>query len=212
MAKLFIVRHGQTEGNLGGIFCGHSETALTDTGIQQARALGRRLADTEFKAAYASDLSRAADTARHILAEHPSPPSLALDDRLREMHYGEWEGRPGSEIRAESPDLMREFFTGQRQAAPGGESIVQLRERMAAAARDAATAHAGENVLLVSHGNAIMALLAEMLSMAPEASWSFAIENTSLTRLHFSNSGKVTVLSVNETAHFEELARMNAGG
>ncbi len=203
MARILVVRHGQTHGNVEGLFCGQTETALTSVGIAQAQALGRKLADTRIDAAYASDLSRAGDTAAHILAAHPAAPELRIDPRLREMHYGEWESLPSKTLRARHPELVRDFLSARSHSAPGGETIVEIRSRMAAAVRDAAAAHPDGNILVVSHGQAIMALLAELLSLPLESSWSFSVANTSVSRLNIGRSGRATILSFNEMSHTE---------
>lgn len=202
---VLVIRHAETFGNLEGRFCGHSETELTPRGIAQARALGRRLSEIPFDIAAASDLSRAHLTARHALDYHPQPPELLLDPRLREMHYGEWESLPASEIARTQAELLREFFAGRRDAAPGGESIQQLRERTAAAFRDLVEQFRGGRLVLVSHGNAIMALVAELLAVPPERTWRFVVANTSVTRLTVSRSGRVTLVSLNDTSHLEGL-------
>ena len=175
--SVLLVRHGQTQGNVDQLFCGHSETDLTPLGVEQARALGRRLKGQKIHAAYASDLSRARMTAEHALDEAGAMP-VTLEPDLREMHYGEWEGRSGEGIRQSHKDLMREFFLCKAPA-PGGETVAAIRYRTAAAIRRIATAHVGQTVLVVSHGNAIAAMLAELLQVPIEASWSFAVENTS---------------------------------
>jgi broad specificity phosphatase PhoE len=205
--EVFLVRHGQTFGNVGGLFCGHSETSLTPLGAAQARALGRRLAGTHFDAAISSDLSRAVDTARHALDGRGL--EVSLDSRLREMHYGEWEALPGDELQEKHPDHMREFFLCNRPA-PGGETAAELRQRTTAAIRAIVDTHRGGNVMVVSHGNAIMAMLAELLALPMEATWTFAFENASLTRLHFSRSGRLTVRSLNDAAHIEGLEALSA--
>jgi broad specificity phosphatase PhoE len=195
---IYLIRHGETFGNIDQLFCGHSETALTPRGIAQAAAVGRRLADVPFVAAYASDLSRAADTARHALGERGIP--LKLDTRLREMHYGEWESLPGKQLEATHRDVLREFFQCRR-AAPGGETVEQLRARMAEAVAEIVDAHRGSSVMVVSHGNAMMGLMAELLALPVESTWSFAFENTSVTRLHFSRSGRLTIFGLNDASH-----------
>ncbi len=205
--EVLVVRHGQTFGNVDELFCGHSETELTPLGIAQARALGRRLANETIDVVVASDLSRAADTARHVVDGRGL--EITLDPRLREMYYGDWEALPGKELIEKHPEVMREFFLCQR-AAPGGESVRALRERTSAALQEIASQHRGRKVLVVSHGNAIMALVAESLAMPEHATWSFAFENTSLTRLHVSNSGRVTVRSLNDASHIEGLTEATA--
>ncbi|MGE5596836.1 MAG: histidine phosphatase family protein [Hyphomicrobiales bacterium] len=205
--RILIARHGQTYGNIDSLFCGHSETELTPLGIAQARALGRRLADEEIHAAYASDLSRAHETAKYILEGRPLEP--VLEPRLREMHYGEWEARPGKEIYEQHPDLLREFFAC-RAFPPGGETAADVRVRTSAALREAVERHAGQTILLTSHGNAIMALLAELLGIPLEQTWSFWFDNASLTTLRVSDSGRVTLLSLNDASHTMGLEETNA--
>jgi len=202
--RVFVVRHGQTYGNIEGLFCGHSETDLTPLGVAQAKALGRRLAGTDFDGVYSSDLSRAVKTGEHAL-EALVAPTMQLDQRLREMYYGDWEARPGSEIGEQYPALMRDFFLC-RATAPGGEGFEAIRTRTTEAVRDAVTAHRGGTVMVVSHGNAIMAMLAEFFGLPIAATWSFAVDNTSLTRLQFSKSGRFTLLGFNDHAHTEGLA------
>ncbi|MGE3075380.1 MAG: histidine phosphatase family protein [Dehalococcoidia bacterium] len=199
---VFLVRHAETYGNIEGRFCGHSETELTPRGIEQARALGLRLKDQKFDAAYSSDLSRAHRTAIHALEHHHEPLSPTLDQGLREMHYGEWESLTGKDISEKDPNVLREFFRC-RIAAPGGESVQQVRERTAAALRTIVDAHPEGTVLVVSHGNAIMAMLAELLNVPPESTWSFAVANTSITRMQFGKSGRMMLTGFNDFAHTE---------
>lgn len=196
--RVLIARHGETYGNIDQLFCGHSETELTPRGVAQAQALGERLRGEAITAAYASDLSRAQETARHILDGREVP--LELEPRLREMHYGEWEARPGKEVFEQHPDLLRAFVdcTG---VPPGAESIEALRGRTAEAVRDVVRRHRGETVLLVSHGNAIMALLAELLAMPLAHTWAFWLDNASLTTVRFSEAGRVVLLSCNDATH-----------
>jgi len=205
--RVLLIRHGQTYGNIEGRFCGHAETDLTPLGIAQAKALGQRLRETPIHAAYASDLSRAHLTAHHALEGRGL--GIVKDAGLREMHYGEWEGRSGSEIRAQQPDLMRDFFRCLVPA-PGGEDVATVRNRTAGTLRRIVGAHPGQTLVIVSHGNAIAAMLAELLGMPNEASWSFAVENTSITRMTFSSSGRVTLLGFNDAAHIEGLASETA--
>ncbi|MCC6388343.1 MAG: histidine phosphatase family protein [Dehalococcoidia bacterium] len=198
--RVIVLRHGQTYGTIEQLFCGHSETDLTPLGIEQARAAGRRLAAESLDGAVASDLSRARKTAEYALGEAAAAPTLAIDPRLREMHYGDWEAHPAETLAERYRDHMREFFAC-RQHAPNGESFPAIRERMAAAFHDAVRAHEGGTVLLVTHGNAIMALVAELLRMPLESTWATHFDNCSLTRFTVAKSGRVTLTASNETAH-----------
>ncbi len=196
--RVIFLRHGQTYGNVDGLFCGQSETALTPLGIAQARAAGRRLASVGFDGVRASDLSRASDTAKYAIEERPEL-AHSHDTRLREMHYGEWETRSVKEISKETPGALKAFFRGD--AAPGGENVMQLRARMREAVLEAVAAHRGGTVLLVSHGNAIMGMVAEFLQLPAEMTWAFACDNTSITQVQFSPSDRFTLLSFNDAHH-----------
>src|SRR5690606_6647038 len=88
---LYLVRHGETQSNLDRVFQGHIDTVLTANGEHQARCVGDWLKDLHFDAVYASDLARAANTARAIIASRPDN-ELILDSDLREMHYGILQG------------------------------------------------------------------------------------------------------------------------
>ncbi len=200
--RVIVLRHGQTYGNIEQLFCGHSETDLTPLGIAQARAAGRRLAGEPLDGAVASDLSRARKTAEYALVEAAGAPTLAIDPRLREMHYGDWEAHPAPTLVERYRDHMREFFACRRHA-PNGETFTAIRERMSEAFHDAVRQHQGGTVLLVTHGNAIMALVAELLRMPIEATWSTHFDNCSLTRFVVSGSGRVTLTASNETGHLE---------
>ncbi len=203
--EVIVVRHAETYGNIEGRFCGHSETELTPKGVLQAQALGRRLKGQHFDAAYSSDLSRALRTAHYSIEHHPSPLEPRLDRDLREMHYGEWEGLRAQEIGERNAELLRDFFAMKVPGAPGGETIEQVRERTAAAIRRVVDAHQDGQVLVVSHGNAIMAMLAELLRMPRESTWSFAVANTSVTRLQFGRRGRVTLTGFNDHAHLQDI-------
>jgi broad specificity phosphatase PhoE len=120
------------------------------------------------------------------------------------MHYGEWEARPGKDLMESHPELMRSFFRCE-VGAPGGECAADVRRRVTAVFHEIVAAHRGRTVALVSHGNAIMALLAELLGVPEAATWSFALDNASLTRLHVGDGGRVNLRTMNDHSHTEGL-------
>ena len=104
MTKLIIVRHGQTLWNLERKYQGHSDIALTDTGLKQAQAVAERLAEEAVAAVYASDLSRAYKTAGYIAAKHNL--TVHTVPELREIKFGDWEGLTYEEISVRWPGLL----------------------------------------------------------------------------------------------------------
>ena len=94
----YVVRHGQTLFNVLQKVQGWCDSPLTEQGVEDARSLGRGLADTTFSAAYSSDSGRAVSTLGEVLALNHAAPQARSDWRLREWCYGDLEGEPGSKL------------------------------------------------------------------------------------------------------------------
>lgn len=201
--RILLVRHGQTVTNREGRFCGHSETALTALGQKQAEALQERLRGAQIDAAYASDFSRAIDTAAIVLAGREV--QLRLDPGLRELHYGEWEQEKEREVARRYPEqhrLMRNEDPAWQP--PGGETIGMVRSRTADAFSRIVRAHGHQTVLVVSHGTAINCLLAELLAIPPSHTFRFLVSNCGLTEVVMRGSAAV-VTRLNDTSHLAGL-------
>jgi len=149
MKRIVLVRHGQSTFNLEHRFSGWSNPDLTDLGRWQAEQVGPRLAAWTFDSVWSSDLLRAANTARIAWGEP------RIDERLREINFGELEGMTWPEM----PESLRERvkdFEGFR--APGGESIVDLRDRVHAFLDELPDG----THLAFCHGGVVRVLLAEL--------------------------------------------------
>jgi probable phosphoglycerate mutase len=139
--KLYLVRHGQSTGNIGGTLMGQSDHPLTPLGEDQARAAAERLAPFGPMPVYSSDLPRARATAEHIVAawtagDAAGVPPIVLDPRLREISLGDYEGRPWQEFEADT-ELTTAFAADPyRTALPNGESLEHLEARVHAAVID----------------------------------------------------------------------------
>ncbi len=157
MTEMWLVRHGQTDWNLRGIYQGQSDIPLNETGISQARQLARDLAGIRFNAVYASDLSRARHTAEIIARELGL--TVNLDPRLREINQGVWEGKTIEHVQETyKPDFSRnpKYITTPR--AEGAESLADVIRRMVAAVNEYLEKHADERILLSTHGLSAAAL------------------------------------------------------
>ena len=226
--KLYLVRHGQSAGNLAGRMTGWSEHPLTALGTTQARRVAARLAPLGPMAVYASDLPRALDTARLIAAawasaeppaQPPVPPpvgaeaaraagaAVTFDRRLREIDLGDYEGRSWDEFGADR--ALADAFAREPllTTLPGGESLAMVQERVIAAFEE--IVESGQAVAcLVSHDGPIRTILNHVLQVPPERHWAFSTSHGGLTLLEAS-TGWVSVRFVNDTSH---LLGLDTGG
>lgn len=201
---MLIARHGQTESNRDGLFCGQSETRLTELGRCQAEALCRRVAAVPIAAAYTSDLARAMETAAIVLEGRAITPQV--DPDLREIHYGEWELQKERAISRLSPEQVRLMRAEDpRWQPPGGETLAAVRKRTYAALKRILHRHEHEAVLLVSHGTAIHCLIAETLAIAETHTLRLTVANCGLSEVII-RGGKPAVSYINDTSHLAGLA------
>jgi len=177
--RCIIVRHGQTQWNVKGIRQGQLDSELTEKGIEQARALGQRLGRETFTALYSSDLGRAVQTAEIIAAT--TGHSVITDRRLREAHRGIFHGLSGDEIEKRFPEEHRLYRSlGPHYVIPGGESTVQQMERNVTCLNELGNRHAGETILVVTHGAVVAGLFRHTLSIPVDAPRRFEFVNAGL--------------------------------
>ena len=148
--RLLMIRHGQSEWNASGRWQGHADTALSETGRRQAGHASEVLGT--FDSVWASDLERAHETA-HIIAELLGIGPVQTDPRLRENDVGPWQGLTTTEVEAGWPG-----FLDSRRRPPGFEDPALAVARVLAAMGEIASANAGGEVLIVSHGGVIAAV------------------------------------------------------
>jgi 2,3-bisphosphoglycerate-dependent phosphoglycerate mutase len=146
MTTILLARHGETDWNRDGRFQGWADPPLNDTGCAQARALAQQLADDPFHAVYSSDLRRAHETARIVAEPHGVP--VVVDRDLREIDVGSWSGLTRAEIEKRFPGAEHH----------DGETREQHLARVLSAVERIACAHAGERILVVSHGGSLRTL------------------------------------------------------
>jgi probable phosphomutase (TIGR03848 family) len=170
MATLILVRHGRTTANASGMLAGRLPgVKLDDTGLEQARQAGERLAAVPLAAVVSSPLERCRQTARPIVRAQAGAPRVSTDRGITECDYGDWQGRQLKELAKE-----RLWSTVQTQPSaavfPGGESMAAMQARAVSAvrlqdARVEAERGPGAVWVAVSHGDVIKSILADALGM-----------------------------------------------
>lgn len=142
-----------------------------------------------------SDLQRAVATADAI---EDTRERLEHDARLREYHFGEWEGRTFKEISASHPALSKSYWSEPGDiAAPGGESWNEGASRAEAAITELEERHRGKDIVVVAHFGVILNQIQAATKMAAKSAIGFQIENLSVTRIEFMDGGFRRVLGVN---------------
>ncbi|QTD98560.1 histidine phosphatase family protein [Streptomyces cyanogenus] len=194
---LLLARHGQTVWHAENRYAGVSDVALTDTGRDQAEALGRWAAGHPVDAVWTSPLSRAVATAE------PACRALGLTPRrepgLRECDFGVLEGRTLAEFAAEDPAAAEAFRADPvAHPFPGAEDPRAAAARGTAALRRIAAAHPGERVLVVAHNTLLRLVLCSLLSI-PMAEYRRVLpglHNAALTELRIEGE-RTALLSLN---------------
>jgi alpha-ribazole phosphatase len=199
VTRLWLIRHGEPEASSRGRVYGRLDLGLSPRGTEQAHAVAALLRDEPLAAICASPRRRTADTARP-LAEALGLP-VVTDERFREIDFGELEGRPYEEIRAERPEFFAHWMAHPTEVQfPGGESFAQMRERVLAGARQLLEAYAGQTVALFTHGGVNRILLAAALEMPHAAVFHLGQDFAAVNLIRYL-SGFAVVEKMNATPH-----------
>ena len=208
-ARFILVRHGQTGWNKDERFRGRADVDLDETGLKQAEALARRVAEWDITAVYSGPLKRAANTAQCIAERYGL--SVATLDGLNDMDFGEWEGLLVSEVREKHAALFNQWRRSPESfRVPGGESLDDVKRRAVDAVNELALKHEGENVVLVSHRVVCKVLLCHLLGLDNSHFWKIAQDSTAVNVFEIfemigSGERRATVTLVNDTCHLKAL-------
>ena len=202
--RITAVRHGETAWNAVTRIQGHIDIDLNARGQQQAQQVGAALADVGLNHIYTSDLARARNTAAAI-AQHAgfAPESVVLVPGLRERGFGVFEGKTHAEIEAEWPEDAQRWRQRLPDWAPqGGETPLQLRERISQAVNDIAARHPGEHIALVAHGGVLDMLYRLATGQDVNAVRTWDLGNCAINRLLWTPQG-LSLVGWADTSHLE---------
>ncbi len=201
MGKIFIVRHGQTDGNSARKYFGITDIELNEEGLIQAGLISKRLERENICRIYGSNLKRAFKTAEIIAKPHKINVESKKD--LMEINFGDWEGLSFQEIQKSYP---HEFSKWQNNimdfTIPHGESVLELKKRVETAFSEILNSAVENNVVIVTHGGPIRVILSKILSPnALEAVfWKIRQDNASLNIIENIDNTQIISL-VNDTSH-----------
>jgi probable phosphoglycerate mutase len=193
MLTLHLVRHGDTAQSAEGYFAGDIDPPLTERGLEQAHALGRLAPTLDLAQVYVSPKLRARQTAEPIVAASKAP--MVIEDGLREIAYGAWEGRKESEVRASDPDAYMAWSLDPALVPPpGGESAFAIAARALPVLVRARRENPTGNVMLVSHKATVRVIVCALLGV-PLGRFRdrVACPTASLTTFEFGERGAMLV-------------------
>lgn len=172
MAKLFLVRHGQSLWNLENRFTGWQDIDITETGIEEAKKAGIALKGQKINIAFTSALIRAQHTLTIILDEMGEKKiPIVIDKALNERSYGNLEGLNKAETALKYGDEQVHIWRRSYDVEPpGGESLKDTYNRVIPyyESKIAPLLKQGEEVLIVAHGNSLRALIMYLEHLSPE--------------------------------------------
>lgn len=196
--RLILVRHSESTWNKLKKVQGIKNPKLSEKGKRQAQLLANRFNGWKFDAVYSSHLSRAYETAKILTKDN----IFILED-LQEIKLGVWEGKTVSQVNKEYTELYREWYSEPLKVKiPGGETILEFKERVVRTFDRIKAQHPEQEVLVVTHGGVITVYLAHLLEMNLNKVWSITVKNSSISILDF-YAGFPCVLLFNDTCHLD---------
>ena len=163
MTSLCLIRHGQTAWNTEGRIQGQEDIPLSPSGAEQVVDILGPFRDCGFSVIYSSPLLRAFETANVIVTIEQG---IIPDDRLKERHYGLWQGMLDSEVREKYPITWNGNW--RLCGPPGGEAQSSLVIRAASFVEDVLQRYMSEQIAIVSHECLLGAMLGYILKMPME--------------------------------------------
>ena len=204
MAEIILVRHGETEWNVGEIYRGRIDINLDEVGVKQAELLGEYLSNLELDAIYSSPLRRALDTA-DIIAQYQKV-GVQVTNSLIDMDYGEWQGLSEQEVKKSYQTLHNEWHTKpERVKMLGGESLADVRERAVGVVNEVISKYKG-SVALVSHRVVNKVLICFLLGLDNAHFWNIKQDVGGITTFSYVG-GRFILTRHNDTSHLKGMQK-----
>ncbi len=202
MTRIILVRHGQTEWNRVERFRGRAELDLDETGMRQAEATARRLAQWPVSALYTSPLKRAMRTAEAL--GRRLDVTVQTSPGLTDIDFGLWQGLSLEEAAQQNSAVYARWLESpERVKVPQGESLEEVRARAVAALEDILASHDDETVALVSHKVVCKVLILSVLGLDNSHFWQVEQDMCAIN-LFEARDGFLSAARLNDTCHLED--------
>ncbi len=152
-------------------------------------------AETPWQAIISSPLRRCSEFSSY-LSEKLSLP-LAIDERLKEVGFGDWEGLTREQLRAKDPDILKRFYQDPVSNRPeGAEPFASFNARVTQAYHELIERHRGEHLLVIAHAGVIRSMLTQAINAPREIMYRISIESASLSRIRIDSERPPTLIFV----------------
>ncbi len=202
MTKIILIRHGVTDWNAEGKIQGQSDTQLSSEGMYQARMLIAYFPFETIDAIYSSNLQRAMKTAEFIANKFKL--EVIPVRELREIDFGNWEGRSFEDVAKEEPAEFKKFFVQPDMLMfKGGESFAEVQSRAMLSLKKIVKLNGDKKqIVIVTHGAVIRTIIAAILEMPLRKIWSIKQYNTAVNVLNF-DDGDYSIELMNSINHLQ---------
>jgi len=204
MTTIMLIRHGDTDWNVGEIFRGRADVELNEAGVRQAQLLASFLEEVPMEAVYSSPLKRALRTAEIVAAPHGLD-VIATQD-LVDFHFGAWQGMSHDAVRDEFKALYYEWLKNpHRVRILGGETLYEVKRRAGGLINEVIATHA-DTVALVSHRVIHKVIICSLLGLDNSHFWDIELDTCGVTTfVHV--DGRFILKKHNDTSFLRSMNR-----
>lgn len=204
MTTIMLIRHGDTDWNVGEIFRGRADVELNEAGVRQAQLLARYLEGVPMEAVYSSPLKRALRTAEIVAAPHGL--DVIASQELVDFHFGAWQGMSHDAVRDEFKALYYEWLKNpHRVRILGGETLDEVKRRAGRLINEVIATNEG-TVALVSHRAIHKVLICSLLGLDNSHFWDIELDTCGVTTfVHV--DGRFILKKHNDTSFLRSMNR-----
>ncbi|MFN7065448.1 MAG: phosphoserine phosphatase PspA [Aquificaceae bacterium] len=197
MVKLYIIRHAESQWNPIGRYQGWLDPDLSERGKEQASLLREHFKNIDLNAVYSSPLKRTMGTALSLVKGRGL--EVIPENRVIEIDHGHWSGMLVEEVQEKFPEQFRQWLEEpQKVSFEGGESLLQVYERVKDFLDYVKEKHWGQRIAVISHTVPIRAMYCSLLNVDLSRFWSFGCDNASYSLVHMEKERNV-ILQLNIT-------------
>jgi len=200
---VILIRHGECEGNIKGIFRGRTDFPLNERGLIQAQDLARELKNFLIRHIYTSPLSRARQTAEVI--SHQCGIETKIEEGFNNIELGSWEGRYKKEIEEQYPKEWKLWVDNpEKLQVENMETLYEVQKRAKACLDNLVSQNNGETLAVVSHRAVLKPLIAACLNIASPYFWRIHLDTASYSLLSHKEGKGYCLVQLNQTKHLKE--------